>query len=39
MREAQRIGEQLKAMLADRYGVQHVTLEMECGDPASGREG
>jgi len=39
MREAQRIGEQLKAMLADRYGVQHVTLEMECSDPASGREG
>ena len=34
MREAQRIGERLKAMLAERYGVEHVTLELECCEPA-----
>jgi cobalt-zinc-cadmium efflux system protein len=31
--EGQLRGEQVKAMLAERFGIEHVTLELECHDP------
>jgi cobalt-zinc-cadmium efflux system protein len=35
MHEAQLQGEHLKSMLADRFGIEHVTLELECHGPAA----
>lgn len=34
LRQAQQIAEQVKAHLADRFGLVHVTLELESEDPA-----
>lgn len=35
MRDAQRTGEQLKTVLSERFGIEHVTLELECPPSAS----
>ncbi|HEX9123926.1 MAG TPA: cation diffusion facilitator family transporter [Actinomycetota bacterium] len=34
--DAQRRGEALKAMLAERFGIAHATLELECDEHAAG---
>ena len=38
LHEAQARGDELKAMLAERFGIGHATLELECHDCVSGHE-
>ena len=38
LHEAQTRGDELKAMLADRFGISHATLELECHDCVEGHE-